>query len=365
MIRQCLLIVFILMMCVSGNAQQNFAAVDNWLHHNLHEIGGRGVIMVYKDGKVVYAKAENGLTPKEKLVIKFLAKKKEKDQEQEMQDFTISTVMPIASCSKWLSAAVVMTFVQEGKLKLEDSIGKYLPIMTQNGKGSITVKDCLSHLTGIKAPPIKQAIANQQEFNTMDEALANIAAMPKEGEHGKVFHYSNVGLQMLASVLEKISGKPFETLFKSRIAQPCAMMNTTFGNKAVVSPAGGAMSSAEDYLKFLSMILHDGLYKGKQILTKQSIAMMQQNQAKGATLGYSPEEAGNWGYGFGEWTMQEGATPLDAVCSPGLFGTFPWIDTNKKYAAILFTYNINFKGRHERYLALKALVDEAVENNKN
>ena len=110
-----------------------------------------------------------------------------------------------------------MTFVEEGKFSLEDTIGTYLPIMSQNGKGNIKIKDCLSHLAGIKAPPIKEAIANQQEFNTMDEAMANVAAMPMEGQPGKKFHYSNVGLQILAAILEKISGQRFETLFQQRM----------------------------------------------------------------------------------------------------------------------------------------------------
>ena len=194
----------------------------------------------------------------------------------------------------------------------------------------------------------------------MDEAIANIASMSMDGQSGKSFHYSNVGLQIVAAILEKISGQRFETLFQQRIAKPCGMMHTTFGNKTVAAPAGGAVGSAEDYLQFLSMILNGGLYNGKQILSKQSIIAMQKNYASGASVAYTPEEAGDWGYGFGEWTMKEGATGLNAVSSPGLFGTFPWVDNDRKYAAILFTFNINFKGRHERYMKLKALVDEEV-----
>ena len=342
-------------------AQQNFSAVDDWLRNNIHEIGGRGVVMVWKDGKIVHSHTENAPNMREKMAIRWAARKQGRDVEEELQDFTQSTPKPIASCSKWLSAAVIMTFVQEGKLGLEDTIGKYLPIMSQNGKGSIRIKDCLSHLTGIKAPPLKEALADQKEFNTMDDAMQNIAALPVEGEPGKTFHYSNVGLQIAAAIVEKMSGQRFETLFQQRIAQPCGMVHTTFGNKPVALPAGGAVSSAEDYLQFLEMILNNGKYKDKQVLSKQSIIAMQHNYAKGATVAYAPEEAGEWGYGFGEWTMQEGGVAYNAVSSPGLFGTFPWVDNDKKYAAILFTSNINFKGRHERYMALKKLVDEALE----
>ena len=341
-------------------AQQDFSQVDKWLHDNLHEIGGRGVIMVWKDGKILYSHAENALNLREKMAIKWFARKQGRDENEELQDFTQSTPKQLASCSKWYSAAVIMTFVQEGKLGLDDSMGKYLPIMTQNGKGNITIKDCLSHLTGIKAPPIKESIAEQQEYKTMDEAMENIAKLPMESEHGKSFHYSNVGLQIVGAILEKISGQRFEDLFQQRIAQPCGMKHTTFGNGAVASLGGGAVGSAEDYIQFLSMIMNDGNYNGKQILTKESINAMQKNYAKSATVAYTPEEASDWGYGFGEWVLEDGMYRANTLSSPGLFGTFPWVDNKKKYAAILFSFNVNFKGRHERYIKLKALVDKAI-----
>ena len=56
-----------------------------------------------------------------------------------------------------------------------------------------------------------------------------------------------------------------------------------------------------------------------------------------------------------------GTKTSDAVTSPRLFGTFPWIDTKLGYAAILFTFNINCKGRNEKYKELKALVDKAIQ----
>jgi CubicO group peptidase (beta-lactamase class C family) len=54
--------------------------------------------------------------------------------------YTANTRQPIASCSKWLSAALVMTFVDEGKLNLDDTVGKWLPVLTAHGKGNITVR---------------------------------------------------------------------------------------------------------------------------------------------------------------------------------------------------------------------------------
>jgi CubicO group peptidase (beta-lactamase class C family) len=332
----------------AADAQNNFNKVDDWLKTNLAESGGRAVLVLYKNGRIVYNKAENELTSRQRMIGKFIAKRQDKDANEMMENFTLTTRQPIASCSKWLSAALVMTFVDEKKLSLEDSIGKYLPVMTKNEKG------------GIKAAELKESMQEMKQINSMDEAIEKISSLPMEGEPGKTFHYSNTGLQIAGAVIEKITGKKFETLFAERIAKPCNMKKTDFGKKNVALPAGGAYSTPEDYMNFLVMILKNGNFNGKQILNKSSIEKMQQNYTKGATVAYSPAEAGGWGYGFGEWTMEENDKRSNAVTSPGLFGTFPWVDIEKKYAGFLFCLNLKSKGRNERYKELKKLADEAV-----
>ena len=344
-------------------SQQNFSAVDDWMENNLKDIGGRAVLMIWKDGKAVYSNQLNEMSGKQKMIGKFIAKRKGRDPKEAIRDFGTTTRERIASCSKWLSAALVMTFVDEGKLSLDDTVGKYLPVMTANGKGNIKIWQCLSHLTGIQSGSLRESIENMNKTQSMDEAINMIASLPMEGEPGKTFHYSNAGLQIAAAVIEKIGKKGFETLFAERITKPLGLLNTDFGKKNVPLAAGGAWSTPEDYLKFLQMILNEGNYNGKQILSKESIITMQKNYVPAdATIAYTPAEAGNWGYGFGEWIMDDakGDKRSLAVTSPGLFGTFPWVDNEKKYCAILFTMNIKSKGRGDRYKALKKLVDEAL-----
>jgi len=357
------LVVATLLLFQPSFSQYNFSKADEWLKDNLKEIGGRAVLVIYKDGKMIYSKSSNDLTGRQKRIGKFIAKRQGKDAGEMLQDFTTSTKERIASCSKWLSAAMVMTFVDEGKLSLEDSIGKFLPVMTANGKGKIKIWQCLSHLTGIKAGSLKESLNEMKELNSMDEAMAAIAKQPMEGEPGKTFHYSNVGLQIAGAIIEKISGKSFETLFAERIAQPCNMVNSDFGKGKLALPAGGAWSTAEDYGNFLLMILQEGVFNGKRILSKQSIIEMQKDRVtKDAVIVSSPAEAGNWGYGLGEWVMEDiGSNKRsDAVTSPGLFGSFPWVDNKKQYAGFLMTFNIKSNGRNERYKALKKLVDEGL-----
>ncbi len=355
--------VLLLLFLQSAIAQTSYEKIDDWLKSNLSSLGGRAVLVIYKDGKLVYSKASNDLSKKQERIIQFVAKRKQMDEVALSEDFTLQSEQLIASCSKWLSAALVMTFVDEGKLSLTDTVGKFLPVLSEHGKGNISIWQCLSHLTGIAPGDFKESLTMIRQSPSMQEAIHSIALQPMEGLPGKTFHYSNVGLQIAAAVIEKIRGKNFESLFQERIANPCDMQHTSFGTNKTILAAGGARSTPIDYLHFLTMLLQEGKYQGCQILSKAAVIEMQKNRvANDCKLMGSPAEAGNWGYGFGEWVMDNatGDQRSAAVTSPGLFGSFPWINYEKQYAGFLFVFNINNKGRHEKYKALKTLADEAV-----
>ena len=126
------------------------------MNENTKAMGGRTILVVYKDGKIIYNKSVNGMNQRQKSLIKYVAKKQ--GREPEFEPYTLDSRQMIASCSKWLSAALVMTFVDEGKLHLSDTVGTYLPVLSRHGKGNITISECLSHLTGIQAPPLKESL---------------------------------------------------------------------------------------------------------------------------------------------------------------------------------------------------------------
>jgi len=354
---------FLLFSCltVAVQAQDKFDKIDNWLEDHVKEMGGRAMLVIYKDGKFVYSKAVNEMTRRQKMAGRFIARRQGK--EANIDDYTSSTRQMIASCSKWLSASLVMTFVDEGKLSLSDTVGKYLPVLSQHGKGNITIAQCLSHTTAIKTASLKESLNEMKDVASMDEAIEKIAVLPMEGEPGKVFHYSNAGLQIAGAVIEKISNKSFETLFAERIARPLGMKNTDFGKGKVALPAGGASSTPDDYMNFLIMILNKGIFNGKRILSEKSIADMQINRVTGdVKVAYSPAEAGDFGYGFGEWVMETSTSNnlTKAVTSPGLFGSFPWVDNEKKYCAFLMAFYLKNEGRNSRYKELKSLADDAL-----
>jgi CubicO group peptidase (beta-lactamase class C family) len=227
-------------------------------------------------------------------------------------------------------------------------------------KGNITIKDCLAHLTGIKAGEDERAGKLTSESKTMDEVIKKIALLPMEGRPGTVFHYSSIGLQIAAAVIEKISGQDFETLFRNRIAIPCDMKNTDFGKKKVSLAAGGARSTPEDYIHFLQMILQNGVYNGKQVLSKESVFKMEKDYTKNVSTKYSPSNAENSGYGLGEWIFEEGVNRAKVVSSPGLFGSFPWVDNERKYAGFLFVFNLNRNGREQKYDDLRKIIDKEI-----
>ncbi|WP_316804572.1 serine hydrolase domain-containing protein [Pedobacter nototheniae] len=346
---------------LQAKAQQNTAKIDSWLSNHADEMGGRVYLLVYKNGKMVYNHGVSKMDIKNRTVVNYFAKLQGKAAN--LNEYTITTQQQIASCSKWLSAALVMTFVDEGKLKLTDTVGKFLPVLSKNGKGNITISDCLSHLTGIKSPGLKESLNEIKNLNNMDEAIEKIALLPVEGKPGKVFRYSNTGLQIAGAVIEKISGERFETLFSERIAKPLEMKNTDFGYGKVALPAGGASSTPNDYMNFMRMILNKGLFNGKRILSENSVAQMQVNRITAdVKIAYAPGEAGNFGYGYGEWIMEKGTDKNinGTVTSPGLFGTFPWVDNKNKTAGILMAFYLNNKGRNENYKEIKALVDEVL-----
>lgn len=354
MTKKILLLLTALLVAGRCYGQKPFSQLDQWLDAHAAEMGGRLILVVCKDGKVIYNHAVSKLSGRQQALVKLMAERN--GSQPDFGDYTKTTRQPIASCSKWLSTALVMTFVDEGKIQLRDTVGKFLPVLSKNGKGGITIGDCLSHMTGILSPDLKDDLKAKRQANSMDEAINQIAAYPIEGPAGKVFRYSNTGLQIAGAVLEKITGRSFQTLFDERIALPLGMKNTDFGHSPVALPAGGATGTPEDYIHFLTMILNKGIFNGKRILSEKSIALMQVNRlTAGVRIAYSPALVTAAGYGYGEWIMNDGT-----VSSPGLFGSYPWVNNDKGYCAFLMAFYIKPDGRQTRYAELRKLVDAQI-----
>jgi len=318
-------------------AQYDFSNVDKFLTTNQKALGSSLVVMVYKDGKVVYKK--------------------------EMGDFDAKTQAPIASCSKWLTAALVMTFVDEGKLKLDDRIDKFIPFFDNYMKGYITIRNCLSHTTGVEADkPGLVGFLGRKKYETLEEEVNSFASKRQIiSNPGKDFAYSMVGMNTAGRAVEIVSKKTFNKMMLDRVLKPCGMRATNFDADNAPNPSGGALSTATDYLNFLVMILNKGMINNKRVLSEKAIEEMETDQMKGLPVRYTPKIAEGYDYGLGEWIQEkDDAGKSTVVSSPGLFGTWPYVDRKNNYAAIIFVKSLISQEKKDLYLELKKNIDQVL-----
>ncbi|NNV57863.1 serine hydrolase [Panacibacter sp. KCS-6] len=331
-------LVFLLLL-QAGKAQYNFSGLDSKLSQYQKQLGGNVATLIYKNGAIIYNKS--------------------------LGDFTATTPAPIASCSKWLTAALVMQFVDEGKLSLDDYVSKYLPIFKDYGKGYITIRQCLSHTTGIEGDPIGLAgFIKLSRYKSLADEVDDFAAKHNiQDNPGVAFRYSTIGLNIAARVLEVISKRPFDKLMLEKMFRPLNMKNSSFTTEfeRAVNPSGGCRSTAMDYMNFLSMLLNKGMFNGKRILSENAINTMQQAITKPAMIKYTPPSAKGYDYALGEWVLatdEKGKSTI--VSSPGLFGTWPYIDIVRGYAAIFFVKNLEIEQRQPMYTDLRNEIEQQI-----
>ena len=289
---------------------------------------------------------------------------------KELGEFNCKTQAPIASCSKWLTAALVMMFVDEGKLSLDDKVVKYLPEFEKYFKNYITVRHCLSHLTGIADEGgLMKRLLQRRKFASLAEEVDGFAAREIRTNAGTDFWYGNIGLNIAGRILEVISKKRFDLLIKQKLFNPLGMRKSTFStlNNSPVNPSGGAQSTADDYMQFLLMLLNNGKYKGQQILSEESVKLMMQVQTTPEIIKYAPKAAEGFNYALGSWVVesphpsssQVGGITGTFAC-PGLFGTWPMIDYCKGYAYIVFVKNFLGEERADAHIEIKKIIDKQI-----
>lgn len=331
------IIAFMLFFQVS-NAQLNFTELGAKLEASKKELGGKAVLLLYKDGKIVFEKSVGEFTPK--------------------------IQAPIAASTQWLTAALVMSYVDEGKISLDDKVSKFLPIFSKYSKGYITIRDCITHLTGIEGPSIGSLkdMSNPKKFSSLDEIVNDIAASKEIlSNPGLVFRFNNIGFTIAARVLEVLNRRGFEQMMAERITRPLLMRTTNFFSYTVINPAGGAQSSAYDYMNFLSMLLNGGVFNGKRILSEAVVETMMKSSSTQGMIKETPAIVEGKNYGMGQWifgTDENGKTTT--VACPGLFGIWPLIDYCRKYALLVFTPGDAPSENKELMASFKALIDDQI-----
>jgi CubicO group peptidase (beta-lactamase class C family) len=297
----------------------DFSSVDKYIEDNIDVYKGNVAVLVSQNGQVIYRKEVN---------------------------LNITTNRLVASASKWLSGAVIMALVDERKLSLNDTVGKFLPIFSRYGKGHITIRQLFSHTSGFPGDSPEGFV--YKRTLTMARAVDSLAVYTAMiHPAGTTFNYGQVSMQIAGSIAEVVSGKSWQALFREKIAIPCNMQ----ASYLLVSPqnplvAGGVRTNARDYLNFVEMIVNKGMYNNKRVLSEAAVADMLKDQTNGAVIEstpyatnpYSPHPSGPVRYGIGNWLdVVDGAGNIVESSSPGLFGTHPWQDSKHHMAGIIFT----------------------------
>jgi CubicO group peptidase (beta-lactamase class C family) len=284
-------------------------------------------------------------------------------------------IFRIASQTKAIVSVAAMILQEEGELLVSDPVGKYLPgflettvAVPRDGGGydvvaaerPITIRDLLTHTSGfeygvgIAADRWEEAGIQGWYFADRDEpvaeTVARMAKLPAEAQPGEAWVYG-YNTDILGAVIERASGQPLDKFISERILQPLGMMNTHFylppakrdrlavvysatedgierapahgssgqgayvdGPRKSFSGGAGLLSTAEDYARFLQMMLNGGELDGQRVLSPKTVELMTVDHL--GDVAFSPGE----GFGLGFYVVED----LGARGAPGSVGEFGW-----------------------------------------
>jgi CubicO group peptidase (beta-lactamase class C family) len=296
----------------------------------------------------------------------------------------------IASMSKAMTAAGLMILVDEGKVKLDDPVEKYLPefagqMLAEKGEDGryelknpaqpITVRQILCHTSGM---PFKSTIEQPVlDIYTLRQRTISYAVTPLQTEPGSAYQYSNAGTNTAGMIIEIVSGMKYEDFMKERLLEPLGMKDTTFwpdedqvarlaksyrpnstkdgleettitqltypltNSKRQCMPAGGYFSTAMDVSKFCRMLLNKGTLNGKRVLSAAAVKEMTTVQSGEAK---TKDQLADYGFGL-KITTKEGGEDSLSVGSyghGGAYATQMWVDPVRELVVILMVQHGGF-----------------------
>ena len=299
-----------------------------------------------------------------------------------------NAVFWIASMTKPITSMGIMMLVEQGKVKLDDPVAKFIPAFKDqqlagpNGltapKRAVTIKDLLTHTCGLTGKSVTPA--NQpSDTVSLQEHCDFYGTQPLQFEPGSKWAYSNAGMNTLGRIIEVVSGKSYGDYIQENFFTPLGMGETSFwpnkdlqariavayrkdkqsgaliaapnsrfsepldNPKRSPMPAGGLYSCAEDLAKLYQMVLNDGTVGGRTYLKKATLKQMTTNQ-----LGDMPKvsfaEGMHMGLGF--HIVHEPKDVTESLSTGtfghgGAYGTQAWIDPVKKRAYVLLIQRVD------------------------
>lgn len=311
----------------------------------------------------------------------------------------------IFSMTKPITSVAAMMLVEEGKLRLFDKVSKHIPeianmevfvdstskgIITEKPKREMTIHDLFLHTSGLPHNPPYRNIAYQGEDKipllnmymkaklrepeqTLEESIHELAKLPLLYHPGETRRYA-VATDILARVIEIVSGKTFDQFLQERIFDPLQMNNTSFHvsqnelnklpkvympssdggitefdkeikfdyvNGKYLSGSGGLISTAHDYYKFAQMILNKGVLNGVRLLGRKTVEYMTINHLPKHIYDiYVIGRGEGFGLGFFVTTDPVESKVMQSVGSHGWGGglnTYFWVDPQEEIVAIIMT----------------------------
>jgi len=163
--------------------------------------------VVGHDGQVIYRKAYGS-----------------RSLEPRREPMTLDTIFDLASLTKVIvTTTAVMQLVEQGKVRLNDPVAKYLPEFAQNGKADITVRQLLTHYSGLE-PDLDLKTAWEGKETAYRMAFAET---PQDAP-GSKFAYSDINFIVLGALVERVSGETLDEYATRHIFVPLKMMHTRF-----------------------------------------------------------------------------------------------------------------------------------------
>ena len=315
------------------------------------------------------------------------------DNKRPMKDDSLFIMM---SSTKPILGVATMMMIEEGLLRPEDKVSKYIPefanmqvavlagsvedvspyrVDPQNAPAhrlvpahrEITIHDLLTHTSGLVSGGLGTAIQVRKRRGsdaTLETQMPVYASYALDFQPGARWAYSpGVGLDVVARIVEIVSGKTFEEFLNERIFEPVDMTDTYFnvpteyqGRRVVISDrdmssffdrpttnyfsaSGGLTSSAEDYLKFEQMLVNGGELFGNRLLSPRSVRMMSSNQIGDLYRGFSQTQEGmGFGYTVGvtiDPITSNARRSAGAFGWGGAFGTRSWTDPEEELTAVI------------------------------
>ena len=287
------------------------------------------------------------------------------------------TLFRIASMTKPVTVATAMSLVDEGKLALRDPIARWVPELadvavlddphgpldrTHPAQRAILIEDLLTHTSGLAygfsvAGPISRAYMRLPFNQGPDAWLTELAALPLVHQPGEKVTYSHA-IDLLGVIVSRIEDKPFHQVLDERILGPAGMPDTGFfvtpeargraatmyqvdeqgqlrhgvmGPPHITPPSfcnagGGLWSTADDYLRFVRMLLGEGTIDGVRVLSRQSVRLMRTDRLTDEQKRHNFLGAPYWvGRGFGlNLSVVTDPAKSAPLFGPGGLGTFTW-----------------------------------------